>query len=83
MATLSSAVTAPPGGVMTDEVGVVTGELELRTACADDGVVSVHVRYAGALDWYTVVGGGVRLHDPRDHDALHSMLVAVLNRPYG
>ncbi len=28
---------APPGGVMTDEVGVITGELELRSTCAADG----------------------------------------------
>ncbi len=69
---------------MTDEVGVITGELELRSAYAQDGSVTVLVRYAGALDWYTVTGtAGLRLHDPRDHEAVHAMLVGMLDRPDG
>jgi len=81
---LSSPVVAPPGGVMTDEVGVITGELELRSTRAEDGSVSVFVRYAGALDWYTPTGtAGLRLHDPRDHPPVHALLVGVLHRPDG
>jgi|AntDryMetagUQ255_1029468.scaffolds.fasta_scaffold00272_3 hypothetical protein len=84
MAQLSSPLIAPPGGVMTDEVGVITGELELRTACAGDGSVAVHVRYAGALEWYVVTGtAGLRLHDARDHEPLHALLAGVLHRPEG
>jgi hypothetical protein len=33
---------------MTDEVGVITGELELRTRLASNGSVCVEVRYAEA-----------------------------------
>lgn len=62
---------------------MITGELELRTVCADDGSVRVRVRYAAALDWYTVHGGAVQLHDPRDHQPLHTMLANVLHRPHG
>lgn len=84
MSELSSPLVAPPGGVMTDEVGVITGALELRTACAEDGSVTVLVRYAEALDWNVVTGSsGVRLHDARDHEALHALLVGVLHRPEG
>jgi len=69
---------------MTDEVGVITGELELRTICAEDGALTVLVRYAEALDWYTVTGSaGIRLHDPRDHEAVHVLLTGVLHRPHG
>ncbi len=47
MSELSSLLTAAPGGVMTDEVGVITGELELRTTRDRDGTLAVEVRYAG------------------------------------
>ncbi|MGW5649431.1 hypothetical protein ACWEV3_19150 [Saccharopolyspora sp. NPDC003752] len=77
-----SEVTAPPGGVMTDEVGVITGDLELATECAD-GDVTVWIRYAGAAEWYRLSAADCHLHDPRDHEALHNALIAVLNRPAG
>jgi hypothetical protein len=79
----SSPITAPPGGVWTDDVGVITGALELRTTCADDGEVQVSVRYEEADEWYTVRGGKAELHDPADAEVLHSVLVAVLDRPEG
>ena len=79
----SSIITAPPGGVWTDEVGVLTGPLELRTGCGDDGELRVTVRYEGADEWYAVRGGAARLHDPADAEALHTVLVGVLNRPEG
>ena len=48
-------------GVMTDEVGVITGELELQTrATPDDSGIEAMVRYAGAQDLYTVSGSPVR-----------------------
>jgi hypothetical protein len=36
-----SLVTAAPGGIWTDEVGVITGSVELRTERGDDGAVWV------------------------------------------
>ncbi|GAA1268915.1 hypothetical protein [Saccharothrix xinjiangensis] len=82
MADRSSPFVAGPGGVMTDEVGVVTGDLELRTTL-DDGVLRALVRYEGAEEWYAVTGASCRLADPRDHDAVHEVLLGVLNRPEG
>ena len=81
MTELNSPLSAPPNGVWTEEVGTITGELELRTRLNDDGQLTVQVRYAGALDWYTLRGGHTRLHDPRDHEPVHTLLVNVLNYP--
>lgn len=71
-----------PGGVMTDEVGVVTGELTLRTEYAD-GKVTLRVQYKDADEWYVVTGGSVALADPAGLDAVHAVAVALLNRPEG
>ncbi|GAB2997079.1 hypothetical protein [Saccharothrix stipae] len=82
MADLSSAFVAGPGGVMTDEVGVVTGDLELRTTL-DGGALRATVRYEGAEEWYAITGASCRLADPKDHEAVHAVLLGVLNRPQG
>jgi hypothetical protein len=74
---------AGQGGVMTEEVGVVTGDLELRTTVDGAGVVTAKVRYAGAAEWYRLRGGSCKLVDPQDHAAVHSLLTGVLNRPSG
>ena len=75
-------ITAGPGGVMTDEVGVITGELTLRTEYAA-GQVTLSVQYRGADEWYVVTGGRVPLADPAGLDAVHATAVALLNRPDG
>ena len=71
-----------PGGVMTDEVGVVTGELTLRTEYAD-GKVTLRVQYKDADEWYAVTGGSVPLGDAAGLDAVHAVAVALLHRPEG
>ncbi|OLR91201.1 hypothetical protein BJP25_30640 [Actinokineospora bangkokensis] len=78
-----SPLTAPPGGLMTEDAGAITGDLDLRSTCTADGVVQVKVRYTGAEDWYRVRGGQCKLSDPADHGAVHALLVGVLNRPAG
>ena len=75
-------ITAGPGGVMTDEVGVVTGELTLRTEYAD-GQITLSVQYQDADEWYAVTGGRAPLADPAGLDAVHTIAVALLNRPEG
>ena len=71
-----------PGGVMTDEAGVVTGELELETSFAD-GQAALRVRYKEADEWYAVTGGRVLVADPAARDAVHAIAVALLHRPEG
>lgn len=71
-----------PGGVMTDEVGVVTGELTLRTEHAD-GQVKLFVQYKDADEWYSVTGGTAPLADPAGVEAVHDIAVGLLHRPQG
>lgn len=73
-------IVAGPGGVMTDEVGVITGELTLRTELAGGGKVTLRVQYREADEWYTVTGGKITLKDPADLDAVHNLAVALLHR---
>jgi hypothetical protein len=78
----SSDLTAGPGGVMTDEVGVITGELTLRSELAGDQL-TLRVQYKEADEWYVVTGGKATLKDPADLDAVHKIVVGILNRPEG
>jgi len=71
-----------PGGVMTDEVGVITGELTLRSEL-DGDKLTLRVQYKEADEWYTVTGGKAALKDPADLDAVHQVVVGILNRPEG
>ena len=73
---------AGPGGVMTDEEGVVTGELTLRTELSA-GTVRLSVQYKDADEWYAVTGGTAPLADPADLDAVHTIALALLHRPEG
>ncbi len=75
-------ITPGPGGVMTDEVGVITGDLTLRTDYAD-GKVVVHVQYKEADEWYAVTGTKTSVKDPADVAAVHAVAVGILNRPEG
>src|SRR4051812_39883891 len=80
--TITTDITAGPGGVMTDEVGVITGDLTVRSEVRD-GKVTVHVQYKEADEWYVLTGGRATLKDPADLEAVHTIVVAVLNRPEG
>ncbi|PPA70477.1 hypothetical protein [Jeotgalibacillus proteolyticus] len=68
-------------GVMTTEVGVISGELELVTSCDDSGSLTLEITYVGAKEWYTLPGENYKLNDPSDHEVVHRMLAAVLERP--
>ncbi|GAA4679492.1 hypothetical protein Prum_044380 [Phytohabitans rumicis] len=82
MAEQTTDITAGPGGVMTDEVGVVTGDLTLRTELVD-GQVTLRVQYKDADEWYTVTGGRAPLASEADLAAVHTIAVGLLNRPEG
>jgi hypothetical protein len=72
--------TPGPGGVMTDEVGVVTGELTLATEVTPDGQAVLRVQYLEADEWYTVTGGRYRLADAGRARELHEAAVALLSK---
>lgn len=69
-------VTAGPGGAMTDEVGVITGPLTLRTTAVAGERVRFDVQYTGAEEWYTLTGSPLPHHG--DPAALHTAALAAL-----
>ncbi|WP_325100276.1 hypothetical protein [Streptomyces broussonetiae] len=69
------AVMAGPGGVMTDQVGVITGDLTVRTVLgADRHTAHVTVQYTGAEEWYTLTGSPAPVPD-EDLTAYHQNLL--------
>jgi hypothetical protein len=73
------------GGVMTEEAGAVTGDLEIATRAEGDAL-EVSVRYAGAEEWYTVEGSPIELADtvPSSPDELpepHQRVLDHLTSP--
>ncbi|MER5327025.1 hypothetical protein [Streptosporangium roseum] len=55
-----SEITAGPGGVMTDEVGVVTGDLTVATTVTGEQA-ETRVQYTGAEEWYILIGSPIPL----------------------
>jgi hypothetical protein len=69
------------GGVMTDEAGAITGDLEVETRVEDDAF-STRVRYAGAEEWYAVSGSPVPMSNAETDPArLHERVVQRLTTP--
>ncbi|MBA2511223.1 MAG: hypothetical protein H0V28_07060 [Rubrobacteraceae bacterium] len=75
---LRSTFTSTAGGVMTEEAGAFTGELDLLCRPEADGL-HVSVRYAGTEDWYTVSGSPVRTRG--DEDETREQLLKRLSTP--
>ncbi|GAA1639567.1 hypothetical protein ACFQY4_13435 [Catellatospora bangladeshensis] len=73
-------VMAPRGGVMTDEVGTITGELTLEPKVETDGTVRLRVQYKGAEEWYTVTGAQIKVPDPADATAVDRAARHLLDR---
>ncbi len=77
---LRSGFVSTVGGVMTEEAGAVTGDLELLTRPAEageGGALEALVRYAGAEEWYAV-SGSPEAADGEDHRALHEAALSRL-----
>ncbi|MGV4891592.1 hypothetical protein ACSR0Z_34420 [Streptomyces viridosporus] len=72
-------VTAGSGGAMTDEVGVITGDLTLATRLRPDGHAHLAVQYTGAEEWYTLTGSPAPL-PPAGLEALHHHLLERIRR---
>ena len=66
---------------MADEVGAVTGDLEIATRLLEAGVLDVRVRYAGAEEWYTVAGSPVAPVDRYPTANLRERVVEYLTGP--
>ena len=77
---LRSKFVSTVGGVMTEEAGAVTGELELLTRPGGDARLQALVRYAGAKEWYTVSGSPLAA-DVDNHRASHEAALTRLTTP--
>lgn len=77
--TMTKDIVAPPGGVMTDEVGVITGDLTLAPDVAEDGTVTLCAQYKGADEWYRVTDTAI-IVDPADQAAVEQAANDLLNR---
>ncbi|MEV5081599.1 hypothetical protein AB0K74_23075 [Streptomyces sp. NPDC056159] len=67
-------VKAGPGGAMTDEVGVITGDLTIATRLLPDGRAGITIQYTDADEWYTLTGSPVSL-PPAGLAALHEQVL--------
>jgi hypothetical protein len=67
------------GAVMTDEVGVITGEVTLVTEIDEAGAVTQRVQYKDADEWYALTGAPAALAPGEDLDALHARTLAALS----
>ncbi|MFD7340010.1 hypothetical protein ACFV98_29015 [Streptomyces violascens] len=70
-------VTAGPGGTMTDDVGVITGDLTHRTTRQADNQVDIQIQYTGADEWYTLTGSPVAAPDSGLEDFHERVLTTV------
>ena len=79
-----SSFTSTTGGVLTVEVGAITGDLELLTRPADSRI-EAEVRYAGARDLYTVTGSPVPTTDThhKAHEAILKQLTIPATQDHG
>lgn len=80
--TLTGDVHAGPGGAMTDEVGVVTGDLTVSTIQEAGGRARIAVQYTGADEWYTLTGSPATV-PPDGLAALHAEVLRSVERGGG
>ncbi len=79
-----SIIASTAGGVMTKEVGAVTGELEIATRPTNTEIIEVSVRYAGASEWYAVEGSPIEPSGDggsSELNELHERIVDHLTTP--
>ncbi|MGR4878416.1 hypothetical protein ACIPUC_03135 [Streptomyces sp. LARHCF249] len=69
-------VLAGPGGAMTDEVGVITGPVTLRTTVVAGGLARFDIQYKDADEWYTLTGSPLPHHG--EPAALHAAALAAV-----
>ncbi|MEU8519842.1 hypothetical protein [Streptomyces sp. NBC_01216] len=65
------------GGVLTDEVGALTGDLTVHTTWADDEA-RVAVQYSGASDWFTMSGSPVPCASEAESRDIHEAVIEAV-----
>lgn len=70
-------VFAGTGGVRTEEVGVVSGDLTVHTTWTERQA-EVAVQYSGASDWFTLAGSPVPCRSEEESRSLHQSVVEAV-----
>ncbi|MFC5911418.1 hypothetical protein [Streptacidiphilus monticola] len=65
---------AGPGGVRTEEIGIISGEVSVHTTWAD-GQAEFAVQYSGSSDWFTLYGSPVACPGEEESRELHQLVV--------
>lgn len=68
------------GGIMTDEVGVITGDVEIESSLSDSGEAVARCRYDQANEWYVVSDAVRALHSGETLKDFHEALVGEYRR---
>lgn len=64
--------------MLTEEAGVVTGDLTVHTTWTADREARVAVQYSGASDWFTMSGSPVPCATEEESRALHEAVVEAV-----
>ena len=75
---LVNRVKAGPGGAMTDEVGVITGDITVATTLQPDGHATIAVQYTDADEWYTLTGSPTPLPHDGGLQQLHDTVLDAI-----
>ncbi len=68
--------------MLTDEAGVLTGDVTVHTTFADREA-RVAVQYSGASDWFTMSGSPVPCESEEESRELHDAVVAAVREGNG
>ncbi|GEB55199.1 hypothetical protein GCM10017674_28700 [Streptomyces gardneri] len=68
--------------MLTDEAGVVTGDLTVHTTWTE-GEARVAVQYSGASDWFTMSGSPVPCTTEEESRDLHEAVVEAVRQGAG
>ncbi|UYQ66045.1 hypothetical protein [Streptomyces peucetius] len=70
------------GGALTEETGVMTGNLTVHTTWAD-GTAQVALQFTGATDWFTMTGSPTPCPSEEASRALHDAVVQAVRNGAG
>ncbi|MCZ4119685.1 hypothetical protein [Streptomyces sp. H39-S7] len=73
----TTGVFAGRGGVRTDEVGILTGDLSVHTTWTGDEA-RIAVQYSGSSDWFTMTGSPIPCPSESDSRNLHDEVVEAV-----
>jgi hypothetical protein len=70
----TTGIYAGAGGVRTDELGVISGDLTVHTTWSG-GQAQIAVQYSGASEWFTLTGSPVPCPSEEASRTLHQAVV--------